>query len=244
MYEEHHSRSFAALREVNLMHRNGSREKQASTKQQILRAARKLFAQHGYEATTTRMIAERVGISQSAISFHFESKENLCKAAVEHTANGIAASLQQVYDEIDDAFEKGTVSSEAALELIRNLLSRQISLVFDPRNRCAVNLALKDKTLPKNAQGILPFVLFERVESQLARLILAYSASSNRIWADVVSRAANGAIFSFFLKPALPKDTHAAAADGPSGVLEGYLLDYLLAAIRNCTSPMDSGLSH
>lgn len=225
--------------EVSSMHSNGIREKQASTKQQILRAARKLFAQHGYEATTTRMIAEKVGVSQSAISFHFETKENLCKAAVEYTARNIGAALQPAYDAVDAAFEKGPVSPERAMELIAELLLRQIRLVFDPRSKCAVSLALKDRALPKIAQGILPEVLFDRVESELARLILAYSVSSNRVWAEVVSRAANGAIFSFFLNPSLPREARAPCGDSPSGMLEEYLLDYLLTAIQNCASPAE-----
>lgn len=225
----------AADREVIFMH--GSRDKQASTKQQILRAARKLFAQHGYEATTTRMITDQVGVSQSAISFHFSSKENLCKAVVEYTAAKISEIHRPVYDEIEAAFLEGPVAPERAMHLISRLLMKQISLVFDPRNRNAVHLALNDKTLPRIAQGILPEVLFDRVEQKLARLVLACSESSNEVWAEVVSRAANGAIFSFFLNPSLPHDLHAPSAHNNPGILEGYLLDYLTGAIQYCARP-------
>ncbi|MGI6150804.1 MAG: TetR family transcriptional regulator [Christensenellales bacterium] len=221
------------------MHRNGSRDKNASTKQQILRAARKLFAQHGYEATTTRMIAEKVGVSQSAISFHFASKDNLCKAVLEYTARMIGDYFQPVYDEIDEAFEAGSVTSETAIFLISRLLLRQISLVFDPRNQSAVNLALKDKSFPAIARGILPVQLFDRVEKELSRLVLAYSASTNAVWAEVVSRAANGAIFSFFTKPSLMREMRSLSSESASGRLEDYLLDYLIGAIQNCASPAD-----
>jgi len=219
------------------MHRNGSRDKNASTKQQILRAARKLFAQHGYEATTTRMITEQVGVSQSAISFHFDSKENLCRAAVEYTAGLIGAYYEQVYGEIDRAFKAGRATGETAVFLISRLLAKQISLVFDPRNQNTVNLALKDKSFPQIAQGILPNELFDRVEGQLSRLILAYSKSGNAVWAAAVSRAANGAIFAFFEKPSLMREMRSLSSEGDSGRLEGYVLDFLLGAIKNCASP-------
>lgn len=43
----------------------------------ILEAASLLFAEHGYNAVTTRMIAERVGIRHGSVYYHFKTKEAL-----------------------------------------------------------------------------------------------------------------------------------------------------------------------
>ena len=49
-------------------------EDKASTKKKLLRAGIKLFAEYGYAATSTRMIAAEAGVNLSAISFHFTNK--------------------------------------------------------------------------------------------------------------------------------------------------------------------------
>lgn len=55
-----------------------------NTKEMILQNALKLFAMQGYEATSTRQIAQKAGVNLSAISYHFESKEGLYKAVFLH----------------------------------------------------------------------------------------------------------------------------------------------------------------
>lgn len=47
------------------------------TKAQIAEAARALFTQHGYKATTVRAIAAAAGVDQALISYHFGSKQGL-----------------------------------------------------------------------------------------------------------------------------------------------------------------------
>src|SRR6058998_2026805 len=47
------------------------------TRQKILEAARRMFVQRGYEATTMRAIAAKIGYTPTAIYHHFEDKEAL-----------------------------------------------------------------------------------------------------------------------------------------------------------------------
>lgn len=49
----------------------------------ILAAARKLFAQKGYEATTMQQVVREAGTSIGNAYFYFENKEGLVKALVE-----------------------------------------------------------------------------------------------------------------------------------------------------------------
>ncbi|REK54088.1 MAG: TetR/AcrR family transcriptional regulator [Thermobacillus sp.] len=52
-------------------------------KTRILTAAKKLFARHGYEATTVRQICEEAGANIALISYHFGGKENVFAALFE-----------------------------------------------------------------------------------------------------------------------------------------------------------------
>ena len=47
------------------------------TRDRILRAARACFAAHGYEGTSTRMIAERAGLATAALYHHFVRHDNV-----------------------------------------------------------------------------------------------------------------------------------------------------------------------
>ena len=54
----------------------------ARTRQTLLDAARKRFAQHGYSATTVREIADDAGVNVALINRYFESKEGLFGACL------------------------------------------------------------------------------------------------------------------------------------------------------------------
>ena len=55
-----------------------------NTREQILAAASNLFAVHGYYGTTTREIAQAVGVRQPSLFHHFESKAAIMEALLEH----------------------------------------------------------------------------------------------------------------------------------------------------------------
>jgi AcrR family transcriptional regulator len=51
--------------------------KRKTSRQELLISAGKLFAEHGYDGVTTRMISESAGVRLSGIHYHFSNKENL-----------------------------------------------------------------------------------------------------------------------------------------------------------------------
>lgn len=53
-----------------------------TTRDRILRVARRRFASAGYEGTSLTQIAQVVGVSQSVIHYHFTSKEKLWQAVM------------------------------------------------------------------------------------------------------------------------------------------------------------------
>ncbi len=55
-----------------------------ATRTALLDAALEEFAAHGFEGASTRAIATAAGTHQPQINYHFDSKEELWKAAVDH----------------------------------------------------------------------------------------------------------------------------------------------------------------
>src|SRR5512143_118352 len=52
----------------------------AETKDRILDAAERLFAEHGFDATSLRMITAEAGVNLAAVNYHFRSKDALIEA--------------------------------------------------------------------------------------------------------------------------------------------------------------------
>lgn len=58
-------------------------QQRETTKERIVDAALSCFAEFGYDSVTTRLLAERAGISLGLLTYHFRSKEKLWKAAAD-----------------------------------------------------------------------------------------------------------------------------------------------------------------
>src|SRR2546427_9464064 len=75
--------------------RNAKRTRRGPhTRQQILDASLRLFSERGFARTTVRDIARQAGITDAAIYYHFESKQELLEALVEE--RGFLNSLQNL----------------------------------------------------------------------------------------------------------------------------------------------------
>jgi AcrR family transcriptional regulator len=68
----------------------------AETRQRILEAAREMFVEAGYEATTMRAIADRIEYTPTAIYHHFRNKEALLAELCALDFQALAAAFQKL----------------------------------------------------------------------------------------------------------------------------------------------------
>jgi AcrR family transcriptional regulator len=78
-------------------------EPTGSTRQRILDTALELFAAHGFAATTTRELAERLGFTKAALYYHFPTKDALLRALVEPVMGQLTALVDGPGELPDDA---------------------------------------------------------------------------------------------------------------------------------------------
>lgn len=64
-------------------------------RERILEAADTLFGEIGFDATTTREIAERSGVNKALIHYHFKSKEGLLASLLDQYYGQLADTVQQ-----------------------------------------------------------------------------------------------------------------------------------------------------
>jgi len=55
----------------------------SDTRARIQQVAVELFTEHGYEGTSLREIAERLGVTKAALYYHFRSKEDIIESLVQ-----------------------------------------------------------------------------------------------------------------------------------------------------------------
>src|SRR5215468_11310071 len=110
-------------------------ERGRDTRARLLGLALQLFAEQGYEQTSLREIAERLGVTKAALYYHFKSKEDIVRSLVEDYIGQIDALIAWAHTQPRTA--------EARHEII----SRYVTIVADGsdvfrmlhQNQAAVN---------------------------------------------------------------------------------------------------------
>ena len=69
------------------------RKARGEAKDRIVTAALEAFAEKGFEAASTRDIAQRAGTDQGLLTYHFPNKERLWRAAADRLFAGLAERL-------------------------------------------------------------------------------------------------------------------------------------------------------
>lgn len=73
--------------------------------EQILAAATRLFAEHGFAAANTQVLAEQLGVGKGTIFRYFPTKESLFLAAVDRGMRKLKTSVDRAVEGIDDPME-------------------------------------------------------------------------------------------------------------------------------------------
>src|SRR5437868_12947653 len=73
---------------------------------EIIQAAKELFLEEGYEATTIRRIADRVGISAPALYLYFRDKEALLLALCDQTFEHLVDAIDELEKTVPDPLER------------------------------------------------------------------------------------------------------------------------------------------
>jgi len=115
------------------MHDAGSAPRR-DTRARVQQVALELFAEQGYEKTSLREIAERLGVTKAALYYHFKSKEDI-----------VHSFTDDYFAEIDDLLEWAKDQPRGE-ETRREILDRYVGIVlggsevfrFLEQNRAAV----------------------------------------------------------------------------------------------------------
>lgn len=130
-----------------------------STKEQLIISAGELFAEHGFSAVSTRMIADRAEVQLSAIHYHFGSKDHLyIESCLYAYSQGKNITFGLIIDENPKLLE--TPAGQA--EIVRSMVFRSFHDHFRPdRPDWETTLLLREIATPSPAMTVLVEKLFK-----------------------------------------------------------------------------------
>jgi AcrR family transcriptional regulator len=94
--------------------------KARDTRERILQAAAELFTEQGYDATSLREIADRLGFTKAALYYHFQSKDEILRALLE-PADAMVRELVERLEAAEDAEDWAGALTWVIIQLSENL---------------------------------------------------------------------------------------------------------------------------
>jgi len=232
-----------ALSEIRRRKPRPKRVNGEMTRNRILNAAEKLFAEHGYSTVSLRSITAEAGVNVAAIHFHFASKEALFEALFnrrvepinERRMSGLQATVERAINgppEIEDvisAFVRPHLESAGGFDAGKIVLLRFIARAAAEQDR-SIQSVLRNKFDPPwkmlvaAAKKALPEATDEAINWGLFFLLGSlYFVNPSRVWFSKLSHGKCDAA-----------DTNAALH---------YLLPFLAGGLR-ALALAEKGASH
>jgi len=172
-------------------------ETKRDARERLIRAAIEIFAANGFNATTTRMLADKAQVNLSAIPYYFRSKEGLYQAAVEHIADVLGARLDPFMEELATLSEKG-VDSETARALLQEGLATMVAVMCgDPATLPFSKIILQEQMAPTAAFDLIYPRVMERVLKGFAALIAAATGETDQRQCDLQAILLVGQVMVF-----------------------------------------------
>ena len=115
-------------------------------KQNIIQAATRLFAEQGYENTTTVGISNEAGATEPLIYYHFQGKEDLFRQIIENSFAEYFSRLDALKSDTPTQFER----IEALLDLHYRLVEEMPDQSYLLAATCPAKLNYPDHICTKN----------------------------------------------------------------------------------------------
>lgn len=147
------------MRSNNISPTIGPSPRADATREALIEAAVAIFARDGFEAASTRAIAEEAGANQALIGYHFKGKRGLYLAVFEHLVTQLRLrvgdkleALKGLAGSLDPAVPQ---AQEMALGVLKQFAFALIQTTTQPDTATWAQLILREQQAPSEAFEIL-----------------------------------------------------------------------------------------
>ena len=173
--------------------------KKRSTYERILDAAEKLFAEQGYEGTSTREIVKAANASLSSFHLLFRSKENLCHEVLSRVMERHRQMLLPVFTRACHLHEQGLLRGEAAWDIWAETVRTYVDWAFLPTNRHAILLLARDMLDINSKIKTPPYAL--ELTDMIQMVCRDYTGDPDARWARPIGLLLLNTVFTFVNYP-------------------------------------------
>jgi AcrR family transcriptional regulator len=184
-----------------------------ATRRQLVEVATRLFAAQGYEDTSTEQVLRESGVSRGSLYHHFDGKDRLFEAVVEHVEEDVVAHLMTAAERHRDP-----------VRILRSGCAEWIALVEDPTVR---QIILTD------APAVLGWQRWREIDERygfgLLKVGVQAVADAGRLAVDdvdVVAHVLLGALNEaamLIARPETPEPARRHAAKAVDRIIDGFL---------------------
>lgn len=129
---------------------------------EILDVADELFAEKGFEGTSTNDILERVGIARGTLYYHFKSKEDIMDALIERYSNSMLRASKAIAEDKKIPVNERIVRAVMALNISNRTGKEIVDHIHKPQN--ALMEQKMNKTIIGGVTPILAEIIKEGVQ--------------------------------------------------------------------------------
>lgn len=159
---------------------NGKRRRPAAggyargeeTRSRIIAAALDVFGVHGFGRASTRMLAERAGVTLPALHYYFDSKEGVYLACAEHIAERMQAHLGAAMEQIETVLARRQPSPAQLFDTLLGFLD-ELTVLFLGEHELEkwVLFIIREQAQPTKAFDILYERMMRRVVKACTALV-------------------------------------------------------------------------
>lgn len=145
------------------------------TREALLLAALDVFGHSGFDAASTRAIAQAAGVNQALIGYHFGGKQGLYLGVFEHIVSRMQGRMAPVADavlrQLEAAPDDPLQRRDLALGLVLEMFDAYTDLISEASAAGWVRLVLREQQDPTEAFQLLYDTIFSRLLALLGRLV-------------------------------------------------------------------------
>lgn len=127
-----------------------AQEGHSITAERILDAAEALFAEHGFDATSTRMITTKAGVNLAAVNYHFGNKQGLIRQVFHRRLSQLNQERLQALNAL---IANSAVVSLSAKQVLETFFAPAIRMSMDRLNGGALFMRLLARTYTAPGAG-------------------------------------------------------------------------------------------
>lgn len=173
------------------MNENSKPQRGDSTREALLEAATRVFARVGYDAASSRMLADAAGVNQALISYHFGGKQGLYLAvfaAMEASlSQRLLPAIARVRQEIESIEAAPHADPERSVACMIRLLHTLADVFLGEDTADWARLMLREQQEPSEAFELVYHGPMKRMLRTMTRLVELAAGADDEVEPGIVA---------------------------------------------------------